>query len=57
MVLLVFQMVVASMHAGMRPELLNERLLSLSSDTLAVVDLAAKGQGVSSPYQRSCSLL
>ncbi|KAL3133954.1 Intraflagellar transport protein 80 [Trebouxia sp. C0010 RCD-2024] len=31
---------------GMRPELLNERLLSLSNDTLAVVDLAAKGQVV-----------
>ena len=34
-------------HAGMRPELLNDRLLSLSNDTLAVVDLAAKSQGMS----------
>lgn len=41
------------MHAGMRPELLNERLLSLSNDTLAVVDLAAKGQGVSPPHHHS----
>lgn len=35
------------MHAGMRTELLNERLVSLSNDTLAVVDMAAKSQGVS----------
>ena len=29
----------------MRPELLNERLLSLSNDTLATVDLADKSKG------------
>ena len=42
-------------HAGMRPELLNDRLLSLSNDTLAVVDLAAKSQGMS--FLCRCSLM
>lgn len=41
----------------MRPELLNDRLLSLSNDTLAVVDLAAKSQGMSSNCQRSLNAL
>jgi hypothetical protein len=31
---------------GLRPELLNERLISLSNDTLAVVDMAEKGKGM-----------
>lgn len=39
----------------MRPELLNDRLLSLSNDTLAVVDLAAKSQGMS--FLGQCSLM
>ena len=30
----------------MRPELLNERLLSVSNDTLATVDLADKSKGI-----------
>ena len=33
------------MLAGMRPELLNKHLISLSNDTLAVVDVAEKGKG------------
>ena len=32
--------------AGMRPELLHERLISMSSDTVAVVDIADKSKGV-----------
>ena len=32
---------------GLRPELLNERLTSLSNDTLAVVDMAEKSKGMS----------
>lgn len=35
----------ALLVAGMRPELLNERLVSLSNDTVAVVDLAEKSKG------------
>ena len=37
----------------MRPELLNEHLLSLSNDTVAVVDMAEKGKGT----PRRCGLL
>ena len=33
------------MLAGMRPELLSDHLISLSNDTLAVVDVAEKGKG------------
>jgi hypothetical protein len=36
---------VCALSAGLRPELLNERLISLSNDTLAVVDMAEKGKG------------
>ncbi|DBA75301.1 hypothetical protein WJX77_003211 [Trebouxia sp. C0004] len=38
------QQVCAVKFQGLRPELLNERLISLSNDTLAVVDLAEKGK-------------
>ena len=34
-----------ALSIGLRPELLNERLISLSNDTLAVVDMAEKGKG------------
>ncbi len=34
-----------ALSVGLRPELLNERLISLSNDTLAVVDMAEKGKG------------
>ncbi len=34
-----------ALYTGLRPELLNERLISLSNDTLAVVDMAEKGKG------------
>lgn len=32
--------------SGLRSELLHERLISLSNDTLAVVDMAEKSKGV-----------
>jgi len=35
-----------ALSTGLRPELLNERLISLANDTLAVVDLAEKGKGM-----------
>lgn len=34
-----------ALSVGLRPELLNELLISLSNDTLAVVDMAEKGKG------------
>ncbi len=36
-----------TLFAGLRPELLNERLISLSNDTVAVVDMAEKSKGIS----------
>lgn len=33
----------------MRPELMNEHMISLSNDTVAVVDMAEKGKGKTAP--------